>query len=501
MTTAYSLHPVSYLNATQENMAGNVLEFDLDPASDAVTNSPATQNSNSPHDSFSSQLSANSPLRHHELMKQDFSAATFVLPYGGHMVPANNASYTISGNAPGGPRQCKEESLDEVKKPKRTYNKVRAADMKGPFRCHWQLCNEIFDVPEVLYDHLCLDHVGRKSSNNLSLTCQWEGCGITTVKRDHITSHLRVHVPLKPHHCDLCTKSFKRPQDLKKHSRVHEEEYQKTLKKYQKHQSQDLSDDGSSHTMLSMHSSTNILNDFNFTGSLNSAKKQRVDAHYNTDMYNRLSSYEDTWGSGNRNAAFSAPPAPNQINFSEAEKFFNNLSSSIDAQYANFNPAPQPVYQAQAQPMYPSVPQLLNRMHMPNGFSADGYAPAPSAGFPQVHRQLGQVPQYGQNYSVYPEFGGVSNSQKTGQSLESEQAKVPKDSSSTELLDDAAAGLLSKLSLGEKFDADTVKKHRDMIKMVCEFLAARNQQAGGLEPRAKEQEAKPQAMYPEITAF
>jgi hypothetical protein len=42
-----------------------------------------------------------------------------------------------------------------------------------------------------------------------------------TVKRDHITSHVRVHVPLKPHTCSICTKSFKRPQDLKKHVKTH----------------------------------------------------------------------------------------------------------------------------------------------------------------------------------------------------------------------------------------------------------------------------------------
>jgi len=44
------------------------------------------------------------------------------------------------------------------------------------------------------------------------------------VKRDHITSHIRVHVPLKPHKCDFCGKAFKRPQDLKKHVKVGSQE-------------------------------------------------------------------------------------------------------------------------------------------------------------------------------------------------------------------------------------------------------------------------------------
>ncbi|KIP11794.1 hypothetical protein PHLGIDRAFT_44970, partial [Phlebiopsis gigantea 11061_1 CR5-6] len=69
--------------------------------------------------------------------------------------------------------------------------------------------------------HLCNDHVGRKSTGNLCLTCRWRDCNTTCAKRDHITSHLRVHTPLKPHVCEVCNKPFKRPQDLKKHEKIH----------------------------------------------------------------------------------------------------------------------------------------------------------------------------------------------------------------------------------------------------------------------------------------
>ena len=72
-----------------------------------------------------------------------------------------------------------------------------------------------------LQDHLCEQHIGRKSTNNLNLTCAWSTCHIHLQKRDHMTSHVRVHVPLKPHHCSFCGKSFKRPQDLKKHVKTH----------------------------------------------------------------------------------------------------------------------------------------------------------------------------------------------------------------------------------------------------------------------------------------
>lgn len=87
--------------------------------------------------------------------------------------------------------------------------------------CRWNSCLERFNTAETLYEHICERHVGRKSTNNLNLTCQWNSCRTTTVKRDHITSHIRVHVPLKPHKCDFCGKSFKRPQDLKKHVKTH----------------------------------------------------------------------------------------------------------------------------------------------------------------------------------------------------------------------------------------------------------------------------------------
>ncbi|KIM47802.1 hypothetical protein M413DRAFT_439482 [Hebeloma cylindrosporum] len=92
-------------------------------------------------------------------------------------------------------------------------------------KCLWQDCTQAFVDPEALYNHLCNDHIGRKSTNNLCLTCKWKDCGTTCAKRDHITSHLRVHTPLKPHVCEICKKSFKRPQDLKKHEKIHTEEH------------------------------------------------------------------------------------------------------------------------------------------------------------------------------------------------------------------------------------------------------------------------------------
>ena len=38
-------------------------------------------------------------------------------------------------------------------------------------------------------------------------------------------SRFTVHTPLKPHICEICKKTFKRPQDLKKHEKIHTEEH------------------------------------------------------------------------------------------------------------------------------------------------------------------------------------------------------------------------------------------------------------------------------------
>ncbi|KAG1137053.1 hypothetical protein G6F37_006412 [Rhizopus arrhizus] len=95
--------------------------------------------------------------------------------------------------------------------------------------CRWLNCQKSFESAEGLYSHLSDDHVGRRSTNNLCLQCRWNNCGTVAVKRDHLASHIRVHLPLKPHVCSICDKGFKRPQDLKKHEKIHTEEHQSSL--------------------------------------------------------------------------------------------------------------------------------------------------------------------------------------------------------------------------------------------------------------------------------
>jgi len=134
-------------------------------------------------------------------------------------------------------------------------------DSSSLYNCQWLDCTKSFSDPEPLYSHLCNDHVGRKSTNNLCLTCKWRDCATTCSKRDHITSHIRglsscllprgvtifLSLTSSPYtsqtpcmrcgslytrclqrflsYSQICRKTFKRPQDLKKHEKIHTEEH------------------------------------------------------------------------------------------------------------------------------------------------------------------------------------------------------------------------------------------------------------------------------------
>lgn len=74
-----------------------------------------------------------------------------------------------------------------------------SSDSPPSHRCLWLDCTSAFADPETLYSHLCNDHIGRKSTNNLCLTCRWKDCGTSCAKRDHITSHLRGMFSISSH--------------------------------------------------------------------------------------------------------------------------------------------------------------------------------------------------------------------------------------------------------------------------------------------------------------
>ncbi|KAJ3359881.1 hypothetical protein GGF32_008896 [Allomyces javanicus] len=92
--------------------------------------------------------------------------------------------------------------------------------------CQWTGCTQRFADSDGLLQHLDADHIGRKKLGNLCLECKWvlpdgQVCGVAKTKRDHITSHLRVHIRAQPHVCEICQRRFKRDYDLRKHERSH----------------------------------------------------------------------------------------------------------------------------------------------------------------------------------------------------------------------------------------------------------------------------------------
>lgn len=104
--------------------------------------------------------------------------------------------------------------------------------------CRWEGCTLHFLDGDELYKHICTDHITKrprkksrsrsfdlsaKESSTPTLYCKWENCSVSVQKRDHLTSHARIHIDAKPFECQYCTRKFKRPQDLKKHYRIHRE--------------------------------------------------------------------------------------------------------------------------------------------------------------------------------------------------------------------------------------------------------------------------------------
>ncbi|KNE57697.1 hypothetical protein AMAG_04556 [Allomyces macrogynus ATCC 38327] len=99
-------------------------------------------------------------------------------------------------------------------------------DADDDWPCQWTGCTQRFTDSDGLLQHLDADHIGRKKLGNLCLECKWvqpdgQVCGVTKTKRDHITSHLRVHIRAQPHVCEICQRRFKRDYDLRKHERSH----------------------------------------------------------------------------------------------------------------------------------------------------------------------------------------------------------------------------------------------------------------------------------------
>ena len=105
----------------------------------------------------------------------------------------------------------------------------------NPVTCFWRDCNMIFAHAKLLYTHICEDHIGRKHPPTHEYHCLWGTCKHPmTYKRDHLISHIMVHVPMKKFSCEICRKKFKRSHDLTKHSKIHLKDEEKILKPLKK---------------------------------------------------------------------------------------------------------------------------------------------------------------------------------------------------------------------------------------------------------------------------
>lgn len=604
----FNLHPTKYLNASiNDNVFGDSeVDIDIDGVFSVGTQS---NTEGSPVTSFTLQSSENSPSE--KINKDGFGDAEHGC--GGVRSEMKPQILVLDAQARKGD-QPKARSMSGIAgegKPKTTYRKVRDEDLKGPFKCQWKECDLLFDSAEKLYDHLCDDHVGRKSSNNLSLTCYWDNCLVTTVKRDHITSHLRVHVPLKPFHCNVCPKAFKRPQDLKKHSKVHAEDHPKRLKRMQREMEERLrrekvqgesfdpcaeqllqssmpqhsiggyhpqgapmqvSDNMLNFDGLYMPSHkgphdieaerkrkmdnhvliNNVLNEFDFQNLTsvpsNEApnKRTRFDQNpaYNMEMYNRLSNLEDQFygqvppAFNNRNFGFvnmnpatnvgaienqnmSGGPASynnvnpnanvNALNILEAEKFFSNLSSSIDMQYNKLGGAhnnrqfvnqqhivddSQVPRVSESMPLYPSI-SLQNQTHQDPNVNMHGHSTGFYDSYPQINRPMrNNLQSYG-----LVEHGSVSNHQRTGKLLSTDQGS----SNAENTKDDDPSDLFEKLQIHD-YDLDKVIKHKEIVKLVLSYFSElrRKIEESDVEDIKKMKpfkECKNTHLYPTITAF
>lgn len=376
-------------------------------------------------------------------------------------------------------------------------------DNKGPLLCKWGDCKEVFENAEVLYNHLCDHHVGRKSNRNLSLNCDWDGCKVQTVKRDHITSHIRVHIPLKPFVCQSCTKSFKRPQDLKKHVKTHldgatkaaqksavtdnRSAYQQQPQSYLDQQQQNfdalLSMDGYDFENNRKRKPEVAVNQF-----FDDVKKSRIAPRYNNDMIGKLNSLDYHLGS-----EFSLPPLStgsklfkNNQELYDTNSFFNQLSASLD-QYPNTTPS----YNATTSSFTAATGNPL-----PNLKSHDN-----SNLYPSLSNNSGSFayPQIANRYDTFSSNNdqrryNVGINQRAN-NVEDLTHKSQDDEGSEE---DEVDALTSKLSQVEIEDGN-INKHKKLISLIQQRLQTLIKEAEEFKEQKEEvAEVKKDSLYPSI---
>lgn len=68
-----------------------------------------------------------------------------------------------------------------------------------------------------MIEHITAEHSSK--DENCSFNCKI--CGKKFYKVSHLTRHMKIHAPVKPHACELCNKSFARSEQLINHLNAH----------------------------------------------------------------------------------------------------------------------------------------------------------------------------------------------------------------------------------------------------------------------------------------
>ena len=147
------------------------------------------------------------------------------------------------------------------------------------------------------------------------------------MKRDHITSHIRVHVPLKPHKCDFCGKAFKRPQDLKKHVKTHADDSVLNTPSQNANRGGMGAGSMGPQDVKSEYPEAYPIADALRAYISDSAASGYYPASHDTSMTNPYPAYQNPMGNGQNGGGYPQPPSNSQYNGYGSVSYPNNAST------------------------------------------------------------------------------------------------------------------------------------------------------------------------------
>ncbi|KAG0793158.1 hypothetical protein G6F29_005490 [Rhizopus arrhizus] len=172
-------------------------------------------------------------------------------------------------------------------------------------------------------------------------------------KRDHLASHIKVHLNLKPYLCSTCNKGFKRSQDLKKHEKIHTKEHQSSLLSRQpgykaiRKGRRKMKANENSESFSNVSSRESITSDLSFLSLDHSVHKRPLENKAEKDNYNTLERVECSDDSLNWELHIDLEPA--QV----LQDWLEQLSENVQA-----NDYPNVLINSNMDGLYPKLDQL-----------------------------------------------------------------------------------------------------------------------------------------------